>query len=132
MDAPPPQRVDIAQIVGEYRGKTPTQARRDAEKAGTTIERPRRRAREAPAGPWYVVVDEILEGRVTLEAWPWPKVNRVTGYLNFDLSMTRRFTREAEDIYRVITEHRRAHHDEAAARVVDARRHRHLHPEVAR
>jgi hypothetical protein len=115
MDATPPQRVDIAQIVGEYRGKTPIQARKDAESAEPATELPRSRAREAPAGPWYVVIDEILEGRVTLEAWPWPTVNPATGYLNFDLGRTRRFTHEAEDVYRVVTEHRRAHHDETAA-----------------
>jgi hypothetical protein len=62
-----------------------------------------------------VVIDDILEGRVTLEAWPWPTVNRATGYLSFDLSLTRRFIREAEDVHRVVTEHRRAHEDEAAA-----------------
>jgi|SRR5919106_52489 hypothetical protein len=114
MDATPPQRVDIAQIVGEFQGKTPRQARRDARQAGPPTEQPRR-AREEPAGPWYVVIDEILEGRVTLDAWPWPVVNPTTGYLSFDLITTRRFTREAEDVYRAVAEHRRAHHDETAA-----------------
>lgn len=111
MEATPPQRVDIAQIVGEYQGKSPKRARTDAKKAAP----PRRRALEVPAGPWYVVIDEILEGRITLEAWPWPTVNRITGYLDFDLSSARRFTHEAEDVYRVVAEHRTAHHDEAAA-----------------
>lgn len=113
MDATvPPQRVDIAQVVGEFEGKSPRTALRDAKAAA---EPPRRRSRDVPAGPWYVVIDDILEGRVTLEAWPWPAVNRTTGYLDFDLGMTRRFIREAEDVYRVVTEHRRAGKDEAAA-----------------
>ena len=112
MDATvPPQRVDIAQVVGEFQGKSPQRALRDAEAAA---EPPRRRTREVPAGPWYVVIDDILEGRVTLEAWPWPAVNRTTGYLDFDLDLTRRFIREAEDVHRAVTEHRRAHEDEAA------------------
>ena len=112
MDASaPPQRVDIAQIVGEFQGKSPSEALRDAEAA----EPPRRLPREAPAGPWYVVIDDMLEGRVTLEAWPWPSVNRTTGYLDFDLSLTRRFIREAEEVYRVVTAHRRTHDDEVAA-----------------
>lgn len=113
MDATvPPQRVDIAQVVGEFQGKSPRRALRDAEAAA---EPPQHRPREVPAGPWYVVIDDILEGRVTLEAWPWPEVNRTTGYLSFDLGLTRRFIREAEDVHRVVTEHRRAHEDEAAA-----------------
>jgi hypothetical protein len=114
MDATvPPQRVDIAQVVGEFQGKSPRRALRDAEAAA---EPPRDRSREVPAGPWYVVIDDILEGRVTLEAWPWPTVNRATGYLSFDLGLTRRFIREAADVHRVVTEHRRAHEDEAASR----------------
>ena len=108
----PPQRVDIAQVVGEFQGKSPRRALRDAAAAG---EPPRRRSREAPAGPWYVVIDDILEGRVTLEAWPWPAVNPTTGYLDFDLGLTRRFIRDAEEVYRVVTEHRRVHDDEEAA-----------------
>lgn len=115
MDATPPQRVDIAQVVGEYQGKSPRQARRDAKKTDPAAEAPRRRAGEAPTGPWYVVIDETLEGRVTLEAWPWPTVNPTTGYLDFDLSNARRFTHEAEDVHRAVAERRAAHHDEVAA-----------------
>ncbi len=114
MDATPPQRVDIAQVVGELQGKTARQARRDAREAGPTRSRPRRSGVE-PTGQWYVVIDDILEGRVTLEAWPWPTVNHATGYLEFDLGARRRFVREAGDVHRVVVEHRRAHHDDAAA-----------------
>ncbi|HEU4540379.1 MAG TPA: hypothetical protein VFR23_04570 [Jiangellaceae bacterium] len=112
MDATPPQRVDIVQVVGEFRGKSPRKALEDAE---ASVEAPRRPVRGAPAGPWYVVVDDILEGKITLEAWPWPAVNHNTGYLDFDLSMTRRFTRDAEDVHRVVSVHRRAHEEEPAA-----------------
>ena len=77
MDATvPPQRVDIAQVVGEFQGKSPRRALRDAEAAA---EPPRDRSREVPAGPWFAGHAAILQGRVTLQAWAWPRGNRADG-----------------------------------------------------
>jgi hypothetical protein len=41
----------------------------------------------APPGrptTWYVIVDELVEGGVTLEAWPWPSLSPDSGHLAFD------------------------------------------------
>lgn len=110
MDDIVPQRVDIAQIVGEFHGKTTHEARDDVPDLAVPTVRPARTARRTsePTGPWYVVADEILEGRVTLEAWPWPAVNDTTGFLSFDLSQTERFTREAVDVHAAVSRHRAA------------------------
>lgn len=110
MDATPQQRVDIAQLVGEFQGKSPQRVKEELDEAPLPVVEPPRRRRQPdqpePTGPWYVVIDEIIEGRVTLEAWPWPSVNPVTHFLSFDLSQTRRFTREADELHPVVSENR--------------------------
>jgi hypothetical protein len=119
MEGMPPQRVDIAQIVGEYQGKSHRQVQEELAQAPPPRVYPSRAERKAAAqeapGSWYVVVDEIIEERVTLEAWPWPTVDPLTRFLSFDLSQTKRMTEEAVDVHRVVSEHRAAHEPETTA-----------------
>jgi hypothetical protein len=119
MEGMPPQRVDIAQVVGEYEGKSHGQVQEELAQAPPPRVYPSRAEGkgvppEVP-GLWYVVVDEIIEERVTLEAWPWPTVDALTHYLSFDLRQTRRWTVDAVAIHRVVCEHRVAHEPEATA-----------------
>jgi hypothetical protein len=117
MDATPQQRVDIAQLVGEYQGKSPRRVKEElAEAPPPVVEPPRRRRQPDQTEPWYVVIDEIIEGRVTLEAWPWPSVNPATRFLSFDLSQTRRFTWEADELHPVVSDNRSTDDSDPAAR----------------
>jgi hypothetical protein len=45
-----------------------------------------------------VVIDEIVEGTVTFEAWPWPDVDPATLFMRFDLNQTRNRTVDLVDL----------------------------------
>lgn len=106
MEEIPLQRMDIAQVVGEYQGKSSREVLDDLEQAET-----QKRQRRAPRDEhevviWYVLVDEIVEGIVAIEAWPWPTVDPLTNYLSFDLDSVRQATFEASDLHPVVSSHR--------------------------
>lgn len=75
--------------------------------------RPRERARD-----WYVVVDEIVDERVTYEAWPWPGLSD-RGHLAFDLAAGTRRTVTAATLHRVVADHRSGPAPERPLRIGD-------------
>jgi len=103
---PTSQRVDISKLVeshvAEEEADDPSQMY-ESVRPGRAMEAsravPRKPAPDpgfeslGPTGdPYYVVVDEIVEGTVTFEAWPWPGIDSATRYLSFDLDKTVRKT----------------------------------------
>jgi hypothetical protein len=79
-----------------YEGKSPREIQKELARAPARARRRRISSKaskeDKKIASWYVVVDEILEGLVTLEAWPWPRVSRKTRFLSFDLDRMRRMT----------------------------------------
>lgn len=111
------QRMDITEVVGAYKGKSPRQARDDSVRASRrpTKKKPTKARTAARPEPWYVVVEDIFEDLVTVEAWPWPTVNPDTHFLAFDLSRSQRMTREASLLHSVISKYRLASANKALA-----------------
>lgn len=109
------QRMDITEVIGAYLGKSPREARADSVLASQepTKQSTTRKRTGTRAESWYVVVDDIFEGQVTIEAWPWPTVNPATHFLAFDLSRSKRMTREASLLHSVVSKHRLASTDRA-------------------
>ncbi len=104
------QRVDITEVVGAYRGKSPQEMRDDSARTrGRPTKQKATKGRTASSPePWYVVVEDIFEGLVTVEGWPWPTLNEATNFLSFDLNRSKRLTREAAVLHSVISKHRLA------------------------
>jgi hypothetical protein len=88
------QRTDITKVVEEYSKTAPPvlPTRSPASVATPPSEpkppKPTPSERHRTSELWYVVVDEIVEGTVTFEAWPWPDVAPTTLFLRFDLNRT--------------------------------------------
>ncbi len=78
-----------------------------------TAPRPRERTRK-----WYVVIDEIVDERVTYEAWPWPGLSE-RGHLAFDLAAGARRTVTAAILHRVVAGHRAGSASERPLRIGD-------------
>jgi hypothetical protein len=115
MEQIPLQRLDIAQVVGEYQGKSTYDVLEELEQAQARKRRRRVPREEREPSAWYAVVDEIIEGRVAIGAWPWPTVDPLTNYLSFDLERARQATFEAPDLHGVVSSHRSQGGAEATA-----------------
>lgn len=103
MDMDQVQRTDITKVVEEYSKAAPPSrpARAPAlSTAASAPKLPKTASKELPPTSelWYVVIDEIVEGTVTFEAWPWPDVDPTTLYLRFDLDQTRNKTVDLVDL----------------------------------
>jgi hypothetical protein len=113
--------MDIAIVVSTAMGRSPREVQEAiAQEPPRAVGRRRKSARTAKKEEdilsWYVVVDEIVEDLVSLEAWPWPTVSPTTHFLSFDLSRTKRMTWDIDKVHAVVSKHRRGHKKEAAAR----------------
>jgi hypothetical protein len=104
MDMEQMQRTDITKVVEEHSkaaaASGPARAP-DHSTAAPSPKPPKTPSKEATptsAPWWYVVIDEIVEGTVTFEAWPWPDVDPATHYMRFDLNQTRNRTVDLVDL----------------------------------
>jgi hypothetical protein len=92
------QRTDITKVVEDL-SKTRAEAPGPPRKAPAP--KPKKRPTKklpATSKPWYLVIDEIVEGTVTFEAWPWPDVDPATRFLKFDLNQTKNKTVDLVDL----------------------------------
>ncbi|MDH3306855.1 MAG: hypothetical protein OEO77_04995 [Acidimicrobiia bacterium] len=102
------QRADITELVDRYVHESPEYRLPEPGPAKSKGKSSSPKARDIT---WYVVIDEIIELRVTAEAWPWPQVDPDTRFLSFDLSKTKRFTVDGPDLHRVVSEKRKGADD---------------------
>jgi len=104
MDMEQMQRTDITKVVEEHsKAAAPSRPARapDHSTAAPSPETPKTPSIEGTptsAPLWYVVIDEIVEGTVTFEAWPWPDVDPATLFMRFDLNQTRNRTVDLVDL----------------------------------
>lgn len=92
------QRTDITKVVEDF-------SKTRAEAPGPPREAPAPKPKKTPtktlpasSKPWYLVIDEIVEGTVTFDAWPWPDVDPATRFLKFDLDQTKNKTVDLVDL----------------------------------
>jgi hypothetical protein len=94
------QRTDITKVVEEL---SKSESPGPPQKAPAP--KPKKRSTKklpATSKPWYMVIDEIVEGTVTFEAWPWPDVDPTTRFLKFDLNQTKNKTVDLVDLQKRI------------------------------
>jgi hypothetical protein len=99
------QRTDITKVVEEHsKAAAPSRPARApdhstaAPSPKTPKTAPSKEVTPTSAPRWYVVIDEIVEGTVTFEAWPWPDVDPATLFMRFDLNQTRNKTVDLVDL----------------------------------